>query len=543
MQSTHLSCYLFAAIMALFISACNEQTPASAERLGEIHIEVSGAAEAVPHFRKGLLLLHSFEYEDAREAFLAAQAADSGFAMAYWGEAMTHNHNIWHQQDREKGLAALQKLAPTPEARLEMAPTPLEKSLMQSANILFGEGSKYERDLAYRDYLAELYQQYPQNHEVAAFYALSLLGAVQEGRNEAEYEKSARIAKGILQENPRHPGALHYLIHSYDDPYHARFALQAADSYAQVAPDAAHALHMPSHIYVAMGMWKEVVASNEASYLASVNRMQAKGLDHDARSYHALHWLMYGYLQQGRYAACNQIMQNMQQYVAEKPSKRARAYLVGMKATYLVETEDWDHEVADIVADVSDLNIALRTKYDFLTAMKAWQQGDTARMHSLIKEMETARQAAAIKASDKALAQCNAGGWTSDVSQINVDQAEVMILELRALLAGLQGRAAQAESWFQTATQLEESISYAYGPPIICKPSHELYGQWLLQQNRPQEALAQFEKALERGPKRVLALRGKKEAATQLGQHELATNTDQLLQQIQSPAASPPISL
>ena len=165
-----------------------------------------------------------------------------------------------------------------------------------------------------------------------------------------------------MKENPRHPGALHYLIHSYDDPYHANLALNAADNYSKVAPDAAHALHMPSHIYVAMGMWREVVASNEASWQASVDRMIRKELDNDAQSYHALHWLQYGYLQQGRYEECQQIMTDMVKYVEEKPSQRARAYMIAMMGAFLVETEDWENEVAGIAVDKSDLNVSVRAK-------------------------------------------------------------------------------------------------------------------------------------------------------------------------------------
>ncbi|MCF6223634.1 MAG: hypothetical protein L3J34_07890 [Flavobacteriaceae bacterium] len=149
--------------------------------------------------------------------------------------------------------------------------------------------------------MKKLNLKYPDNHEVKAFYALSLLGSVSDGRDDEIYGKGAKIAQGIIEENPNHPGALHYLIHSYDDPKHANLALDAAYSYAKVAPDASHALHMPSHIFVAMGMWDEVVKSNENSYQASVNRMERKKLDNDARGYHAFHWLEYGYLQQNRF--------------------------------------------------------------------------------------------------------------------------------------------------------------------------------------------------------------------------------------------------
>ena len=209
--------------------------------------------------------------------------------MAYWGEAMTYNHNLWSEQDYDKGAATIAKMN---NAQAELNLTELEKDLIQSAKILYkNDASKTDRDLAFSQYLQKLSKKYPDNHEVAAFYALSLLGSDPEGRDDSLFGKSALIAKGILEENPDHPGALHYLIHAYDDPNHAKLALQAADAYAVVAPDASHALHMPSHIYVALGMWDKVVSSNENAYRASLNRKEKKNLDNDARGYHAYHWL------------------------------------------------------------------------------------------------------------------------------------------------------------------------------------------------------------------------------------------------------------
>jgi len=231
----------------------------SESQLGDIQLKVTGTEAAQPHFEKGLLLLHSFEYEDAREAFLAAQEEDPKFAMAYWGEAMTFHHSLWLRQEKDKAVAALEKLAPSKEERIQLTGTELEKDFMTGAEILFGEGTKVERDVAYKNHMEKLTTKYPKNHEVSALYAISLLGATGEGRDNEIYGKSAKIAQGIIKENPNHPGALHYLIHAFDDPEHAPLAKLAADSYSKVAPDAAHALHMPSHIYVSMGLWDEVV--------------------------------------------------------------------------------------------------------------------------------------------------------------------------------------------------------------------------------------------------------------------------------------------
>jgi pentatricopeptide repeat protein len=403
--------------------------------------------------------------------------------------------------------------------------------------ILYGEGTKNERDQAYAAHMQTLHQKYPENHEVGAFYALSLLGSVPVGRDDEVYEKGAVIAKSIIAENPNHPGALHYLIHSYDDPMHASLALHAADSYSKVAPDAAHALHMPSHIYVAMGMWDEVVASNEVSWQASVDRMKRKNLDYSAQSYHAFHWLMYGYLQQGRYSKARQIMDDMVRYTEAVPTKGARAYLISMKGTYLIETNDWDSPVADIEVDRDDLNISLRAIYSYIEGVKTYHAKNTEGLQEVIHVMEDERLQKTALVNEKGVALCSgAGGFAETPNQLDIDQAYVMELQLKGMLAGLEGDAKAAEKMLLEATLLEENISYAYGPPPIVKPSHELYGEWLLQANRPEEAEVQFNKALDRGPNRILSLRGKKEVATRLDNDAMIRETEELIQEIMKQA-------
>ncbi|MCB9267423.1 MAG: tetratricopeptide repeat protein [Lewinellaceae bacterium] len=529
------------AIILLFLTAhCSGPQPESGQktpsRLGEVHLKVTGAEEAMPSFEKGLLLLHSFEYDDARAAFQKARELDPSFAMAYWGEAMTHNHGLWRQQDLEAARAVLEELAPTSAERLEKAPTKMERDFLRAVEVLYGEGEKVERDKAYSAFMEKLYKKYPGNHEVAAFYALSLLGAVPVGRDEEAYETGAVIAEGILKENPNHPGALHYLIHSYDDPGHAHLAKLAADSYADVAPDAAHALHMPSHIYVALGMWHEVVASNEASYGASVSRMESRGLDNDARSYHAFHWLLYGYLQQGRYDDARRIMEQMKQYTEELPSKSARSYLVRMKGNYLVETEEWDGPFAETEVDMEELNLKFQAIDHFLEGMKAYRKGDAARVRAMLEKMASARQQASMSVTREGVPMCSAGSGYGKANQLDIDEAYILELELKGLLAMVEGREVDAERWLKEATSVQDNASYSYGPPEVVKPSYELYGEWLLEQGRPEEALEQFGRALKRGPQRVRALKGQMEAARALGRDELAKSIQQALDDIRNKA-------
>jgi tetratricopeptide (TPR) repeat protein len=489
--------------LLLLFSCKKEKT--KTDYLGVVNITISGKEKAIPHFEKGLLLLHSFEYEDAREEFIKAQEEDSLMPMSYWGEAMTYNHSLWAEQNYDKGMAALKHIE---DIELDKQATELEKDFIKAAQILYQPKiEKPERDMAYADFMEELSEKYPSNHEIAAFYALSLLGSVPEGRDDAIYGKGARIAKGVLEENPNHPGALHYLIHSYDDPNHAPLALEAANSYSKVAPDASHALHMPSHIYVAMGIWDEVISSNIDSYQASLNRMERKNLGNDARGYHAFHWLEYGYLQKGNSEEARNMVMNMSQYSKESPSKRARVHMVFLKGTYLVGTNDWTGDISDIEVDVADLNVSVRSQYNFLDGMKYYKNGNKKGLDSIISKIGDDSNRATFIVSNSNAKLC-AGVSRDEANETDITEAKIRQRQLMALASNLNNDIVLAEKYFLESIALEESISYSYGPPAIQKPTHELYADWLLTQNRKKEAIEHYKIGLKAAPKRLLALEG-----------------------------------
>jgi len=480
--------------------ACAKEKPAQ-DFLGVVNIEVTGSPEAIPHFEKGLLLLHSFEYSDSREEFKRASELDSNMPMAYWGEAMTYNHSLWSEQDTDHGTEVLKNLSEVDQSSI----SDLEKDFLQAVEILYvSDSSKTVRDQNYANHMQKLYKKYPDNHEVAAFYSLSLLGSVPDGRDEQIYGQGALIAQGILKENPNHPGALHYMIHSYDDPAHAKLALNAADSYAVVAPDASHALHMPSHIYVALGMWDEVVSSNENSYQASLNRMERKNLDNDARGYHAYHWLEYGYLQQGRKEDAKKLVEDMVIYTSETPSKRARAHMVFLKGTYLVETEEWQSDIAEIPVDTDDLGLTVRSQYHFLEGMKAFTNQDPEALDQQIADLEKDHQKESYLVTYDDATFCSPAS-RGDTTPSMLLETDIMTQQLMALKAWMQKDAEATEMHLKKSIELEKNLSYSYGPPVIQKPTHELYGDWLMSQDRKEEALAQYEKTLMRAPKRRLA--------------------------------------
>ncbi len=496
--------YITFVLALVLVVSCKQKEPEKSY-LGVINISVSGKKSAQPHFEKGLLLLHSFEYEDAREAFQEAQKEDPKMAMAYWGEAMTYNHSLWHEQDYEAASTVLAKLG---RLNLENNTSEIEQDLIESVHILYQpKTEKNQRDFACANFMEGLYKKYPANQEVAAFYALSLLGSVEEGRDDIVYGKGAKIAKGILKENPNHPGALHYLIHSYDDPDRATLALDAANTYSKVAPDASHALHMPSHIYVAMGMWDNVISSNIDSYQASINRMEKKELDNDARGYHAYHWLQYGYLQKGNYEEAKKMLLDMKKYATQTPSKSARAYLVFLKGTYLTETDKWEGEIADIPVEITDLNISVRSKYQFLEGMKAYKAGNIQRLDSILNTMKQDHKRESFVISEGSSKLCS-GVSRDEASNMDLKEAEIRQNQLLALRAKLENNTKLAEEHFIKSIDIENSISYSYGPPSIQKPTHELYADWLLTQNRNEEAAEQYELALKIGPGRLRVLKG-----------------------------------
>ena len=511
--------FISSALIIFLVFSCNTKQ-GNTNYLGIVNLEVTGNKQALPYFEKGLLLLHSFEYVDAREEFLSAQESDPSMSMAYWGEAMTYNHSLWREQEYEKGASALKRLNIYSDiSSLSI----LEQDFIKAAEILYQPKlDKVSRDKAYADYMQTLYQKYPDNHEIASFYSLALLGSVPEGRDDIIYGQGAVIAKSILEDNPSHPGALHYLIHSYDDPDHAQLALAAANSYAKVAPDASHALHMPSHIYLALGMWDEVVSSNEHSYQASLNRMEKKKLDNDARGYHAYHWLEYGYLQQGRIEEARNMVLDMEKYANEKPSKRGKTHMVFLKGTFLVETNDWESSIADIAIDVSDLNVAVRSQYRFLEGMKAFMGDEKENLEIIIADIRKDYGKEALVVASDGITVC-ASLSSENASQTNISESMVMEMQLHALRSWLDNDLVETERWLLESVQLEESLSYSFGPPFIQKPTRELYADWLMEHDRPLDALTQYEKTLERNNNRALALKGKQKATSLSGKKSLAS--------------------
>lgn len=475
--------------------------PASQERrLGTISFPNSGAEAAQGSFIEGVLLLHSFEFGDAASAFRRAQELDADFGLAYWGEAMTYNHPLWREQGREAALAALARYAPTAAARQARAPTPREAGYLAAIDVLYGEGSKTERDLAYMDEMGRLSAAYPDDHEARAFHSLAILGSTDGERDFATYMRAAATAQPVFDANPDHPGAAHYIIHSFDDPIHAPLGLEAARAYSGIAPDAGHAQHMTSHIFVALGMWDDVVDANirardvqDAGRAAAGNAPNACG--------HYTSWLHYGWLMQGDLASAEQGMAACRELVTSgRASQGEIGYFVNMRARHVLDTEDWE-AASRLAADVD------RPGYHFITAYAALHEGDRATAERVHRSLRAAGDAD--------------------------PRTRIMAMELDALIALRDGNATRAMTLLAEAAAIEEGLPFEFGPPASLKPPHELWGEVALQAGDARQALGAFRRALDFTPERAPSLKGLIASAEALQETKTADDARARLDHIQ----------
>lgn len=501
----------------VFVAAVTAR-PSAQDALGRIDFPTSGAAAAEPAFLRGVLLLHSFEYDDAKEAFQEAQKADPGFAMAYWGEAMTYNHPLWRQTAPDAANAALGRLAPTSAERQAKAGTAKERDWLASLDSLYGQGDKPQRDLAYAEALRRMHDKYPADDEVTAFYALALMGTNQGKRDTATYMRAAALAEEVYLRNPQHPGAAHYLIHAFDDPAHAPLGLRYATAYGKIAPAASHALHMPAHIYFAMGMWDEANATNERSAKAADDRVERKGLGVDDRGFHAMLWLVYGYAQQGRYQDARGVLAQIEADAARSGSVRTRSHLALTRAAWLIETRHWGDAKAEV--DAAGLGGDASAADLFAIGFAALRRGDRRTAQDALQGMAVLAQGGDA---DRPVASIGAPAGRPQAPQVGLPvaggaadptTAAIMAQQLEAALLFVEGRRDEAVVLARQASVVEDGLAFEFGPPVPVKPAHELVGEMLMDLRRPKEAMAEFQASLKRAPKRALSLLGLARAAT-----------------------------
>ena len=479
-------------------AALSTSLPAQAPKLGAIDFPTSARGDAQREFVVGVLYLHSFEYASAAAAFRRAQQLDSSFVLAYWGEAMTHTHPVWNEQDTAAARQVLRRLAPTREARAAKAPTARERAYLDAVEILYGEGSKAARDTAYAEAMQRLTASFPDDLETKAFYALALLGLSQGLRDVPTYMRAGAIANEVFEANPRHPGGAHYVIHAFDDPVHAPLGLHAARAYSAIAPDAAHAQHMTSHIFVAMGMWDETTRANEVATRAV--RDSAKGWVRRSCGHYG-EWLQYAYFQQGRPGAAAQLFEECRVQAIASRSARMRASLAGMRAAQIVESEQWEGTVAKLAVDTAELHDFARVFLDFGTGYAAAKRGDWG----------VVRGALGALVAHSAATPPDSRGY-----------AMIMKRELDALVALAAKRNDDAVAELRRAIAVEDSLPVDFGPPIDVKPPRELLGETLLQLGRGAEARRELQLQLSRTPGRARTLLALARAALAVGDRPAA---------------------
>src|ERR1044071_3199550 len=472
---------------------------AQESQLGRVEFPTSGSAKAQQHFLRGLAALHSFWYEEAIEAFRESTKVEPDFAMGYWGEAMAYNHPLWSEQDITAARQALAKIKETPKL------TERERAYLSAVRLLYGEGDKHARDVAYSAAMEKIYRAYPEDLDAAAFYALSLLGMGGEKGYRLQ-AKAGAIALDVYQKNPNHPGAAHYIIHAFDDPDHAILALPAARRYASIAPEAHHARHMPSHIFLQLGMWPEAAASNEAAWESSDAWMKRKNLPVSVRDYHSLHWLLYVYLQQSRYDDAEKLLNLMKKVMSEstydnklRPGYYENNY-ANMAAAFVVETERWN-----LATELFPESKAPATSEQTSTMASHGSHNSEATMRtssaSVVLPLFVRGLAAAINGSD-------VSQFITALQAVHSPNSGIFELEILALSASMKNDHAKAIALMKQATSLEEATSAPYGPPSLIKPSNELFGEILLRAGKSAEAAEQFKISLRRQPNRARSLQG-----------------------------------
>jgi tetratricopeptide (TPR) repeat protein len=531
--------YFFLFMIALIFLACSPDEPQTAgadveTTLGELQHGFDLSEATKEKFEEGLLLLHNFEYDDALTAFEAATALDSTEVMTHWGEAMCNYKALWRLQNTEKGKEILARLGGTEESRLASITDPIKKDMWKIVEIMYGEGEFEERNKRIAGFLSILHKRNPNHQEIAAFYALSLIWATEEyGNGSPDLRLAASIADKVIEKNPLHPGALHYKIHALDGPTSAKDAHDTADAYAKVAADAAHALHMPSHIYLALGEWDGVINSNRASYDASVVRMKAKDLKDGARGYHSLAWLHYALLQQGRYKEAQQILDDMMGFVPNDPTKGARGYLLGMQNRQLVESGP-DAIKTKLITDVKtdDIGILSQSNRSFLRAQIAFRNKKAQNIKEEIDWLKGKISTAAQQVEGDGLVMCAAGTSRYAPTDNSIKSAKVIMAQMKAMKALIEGKEDVFESQMKEAVALEQETNFPAGPPKIALPSFEQYGEWLISKGKHEKAIAQFDKALERMPRRSKSLKGKLLAFRQLDKKNEADMVEKVLKNI-----------
>ena len=505
------ACFLVASVLI-----CGSAL-AQFENVGQLDFPTSGSPEAQKHFLRGVAILHSFGWKQAIAEFQAAQKLDPDFAMAYWGESLCYNHPLIGDTDLESPRAVLKRLGATREERMKKAPTDREKGFLEAVEILWGEGEIAERKIGYMEAMKRLYDRYPEDDEVATHYSLATIAAVRPTGDTTFrlYVEAGSIAMKVFERNPNHPGAAHYIIHSFDDPVHAPLALPAAWRFAEIAPAVSHARHMPTHIFIQRGMWEQVSKSNQSAYDAAIDLWEPGDSVGDA--VHALDWGQYGDLQRGDYEKAKVWMTRLSDLAKKAESAengissrnaRASRSIPLLRARYIVETESWETKPVTEKSSPHEL---------LATGLSAYKTGD--------KDL-LAQAAAALK---KKADEQSKDKW---LYNRQAQPTRIMQHEVEALLAHANGGDAEVGEHLMAGIEIVEGMRPPNGAANPVKPIHELAGELTTELGRPSKAIKMYRMQLLRTPNRPRTILGLARAYAAMGDRAQAEAQYRKLQDV-----------
>ena len=474
----------------------DEPIPSGApDRLGDVVFPISCSTAAQEEFNRALAMLHSFFYPEAGKTFSRSTEIDPSCAMGHWGVAMSWWYPLWFPPTKEslqQGKAALEK------AIALGAPTERERAYIAALENFYGDFDKLDhklRSLAYEKAMAQVHQQYPNDREAAAFYALALQSTANPNdKTYANQLKSAEILETLFAEQPNHPGVAHYLIHAYDYPELAARALPAARRYGAIAPTMPHALHMPSHTYIAVGLWQESIESNLAAGDA------ARKLGWAQEELHTMDYLVYAYLQSARSGIAKEVLQKLAKVnIAESARTLVFDYAkAAAPARFALEQRRWD-DAAALSPLPSRFPATMALTY-FARALGAAHLGKIENAEAEVAQLTQLRDT---------LLQSKQDYWAK---QVDIQREAAF-----AWVSWAKGNGAQAIERMRSAVALEESTYKHPAAPGWLLPARELLGDLLMASDLPNQALVEYEASLRTNPNRFNSLYGAAHSAEVTG--------------------------
>src|SRR5271165_6257278 len=481
-------------------------------QLGTVTFPVSCAPDVQRPFERGVALLHSFWYEEAEKEFQQIAVDDPRCVMAHWGVAMSLWHQLWNQPDANDIQRGLDEIH---EAKTTDGPTtPREKAYLAAIAAFYNDSNTLNHEAraqAYSNAMKKVYDSYPDDHEAAAFYALSLLASEpHDDETFANRKQAAAILEKLFATEPEHPGVAHYLIHAYDKPQLAQLGLPAARRYAQIAPAAPHALHMPSHIFARVGLWQDDINSNLAS-IAATRKTAAMHMGGEGHQFHAMDFLFYAYMQSGRESDARALMDE----IAKMPEMHDMyglgfdphlAMSANLASLYPIEMRDWAAAAA-----LTPMNVPNTAEDSFGYWAKAI---GAAHLH---QPDEVRKDIAAIAAIHQK--------FVDDQKKDFAEATENDLKQARAWLAFSEGKYDDAVAILRPLAEKEETL----GDEPQGIPSREMIAEILLEAKRPQQALAEYQADLKYSPNRFNGLYGAARAAEEAGRQSDANEYYALL--------------